>query len=76
MTTGDDSTAMLVKLLQAAGMADASEQTLDVTELASELGVAAADVEQQIEQLHRMWLMLPGIEEGCRRSCVVRAGSI
>jgi hypothetical protein len=35
-----------------------------VAELARELGVAAADVAQQIAALDRTGLMLPGIEEG------------
>jgi hypothetical protein len=53
-----------LRLLQAAGMAQANDEPLDVPELARELDVSEAGVRMDISQLYAMGLMLDGLEDG------------
>jgi hypothetical protein len=53
-----------MRVLEAAGMAQASEELLDVAELARELDTSEPVIRMDIGQLHALGLVLDGLEEG------------
>jgi hypothetical protein len=64
MAVGDQDAALSIKLLQAASMAEAEKQALDVQELASDIGTSEAAIAHELGELDARGLMLTGIEEG------------
>jgi hypothetical protein len=53
-----------MRVLEAAGMAQAAEEVLDVAEVARELGTSEPVIRMDIGQLHALGLVLDGLEEG------------
>ena len=53
-----------MRLLEAAGMADASEMVLDVAELAREFDVPEETIRMDLEQLEALGLVLTGLDDG------------
>jgi hypothetical protein len=53
-----------MRVLEAAGMAQASEELLDVAELARELDTSEPVIRMDIGHLHALGLVLDGLEEG------------
>jgi hypothetical protein len=53
-----------MRVLEAAGMAQASEELLDVAELARELSTSEPVIRMDIGQLHALGLVLDGLREG------------
>jgi hypothetical protein len=53
-----------LRLLEAAGMAHASDAVLDVAELAQEFDVAEATIRMDLGQLEALGLVLSGLDEG------------
>jgi hypothetical protein len=62
-----------VRVLEGAGMAQASKEMLDVAELARDLDTSEPVVEMDIGQLHALGLVLDGLEEG-RPPMLLNAG--
>ena len=53
-----------MRVLEAAGMAQASEELLDVAEVARELDTSEPVIREDIGRLHALGLVLDGLEEG------------
>jgi hypothetical protein len=60
----DDDRARRVALLEAAGMAQASEEVLDLADLAGELAVSEATIQVDLGQLNALGLVLDGLDDG------------
>ena len=59
----DDGRQRPIRLLQAVGMGEASEQVLDLDELAHELDLDRTTIRMELEQLERMGLCRSGLED-------------
>lgn len=65
-----------MRVLEAAGMAQASEELLDVAELARELSTSEPVIRTDIGQLCTPWVSCStGLRRAFRRSCQEPAGS-
>src|SRR4051794_25676493 len=60
MTVEDDTRRRQMRLLQAAGLAQAANEQLDMTALAAEMEVSPSTIEMEIEQLEAAGLLLSG----------------
>jgi hypothetical protein len=60
----DEDRHRYVRLLEAAGMAQASDEQLDLAQLARELDTSEAVIRMDISQLSALGLVLDGLEEG------------